>query len=765
MDPSASHEQLLRRRVRVEGIVQGVGFRPFVYRLATDLGLAGFVLNDADGVLVEVEGTPTGIDSFVRRLEREAPPLSKITRVDSAVIQYLNESAFMIRPSRSDEEPLTLIPPDVAVCDDCLRELFDPRDRRYRYPFINCTNCGPRFTIVEGIPYDRPNTSMKRFTLCPECSREYHDPADRRFHAQPNACPVCGPRLTLKSGAETIPSDDPIADCVELLRSGRIVAIRGVGGFHLAVDADNEGAVAELRRRKGRAEKPLALMTADVDTVRRRCILSEYEESLLRHYRRPIVLLKRKPDNDIAEAVAPGNKYLGFMLAYSPLHHLLLRDNFDALVMTSANYSEEPIAIVNDEALQRLRELADYFLLHDREILQRCDDSIMRYVSGAVRPIRRARGYVPEPVFISEPVKRPILACGGELKNTVALARGKTVFLSQHIGDLDNPSALEFFEHCIALHKSILGIEPDLIACDMHPEYLSAKWAKRQNLPVVEVQHHHAHLVSVMAENGVQEKTIGVILDGTGYGIDGTIWGGELLIGDAGDFSRYAWLDPVPMPGGASAISEPWRMGISYLRHTFGREFKLLDLPLIREMEPPKLDIIARMMEREINSPLTSSCGRLFDGVAAILGMRSKVSYEAQAAIELEMLATDAALSAISIGAPSGAGPLDIRPIIRHIADGVLTGRAKSELAAEFHVMLAELFVDAAVSARKETGVKIVGLSGGVYQNELFFARMLKRLESEGFRVLTHTQVPANDGGIALGQAVIADAKFRSAKM
>jgi hydrogenase maturation protein HypF len=747
-----------RRKIRVTGIVQGVGFRPFVYRLATELELGGYVLNDTDGVLLEVEGPASSVESFASRLDAEAPPLSRIVRVDSLHVETLGESTFVIRHSQDAERPLTLISPDVAVCDDCLRELFDPKDRRHRYPFINCTNCGPRFTIVEGIPYDRKNTSMKRFPLCPNCTQEYHDPTNRRFHAQPNACPVCGPKLTLARGGESISCSDPIEETVRFIKEGKIVAIRGVGGFHLAVDARNENAICELRRRKGRGEKPFALMAPDIESVQRHCLVSDDEARLLAHYRRPIVLLKRRPESDIAKAVAPNNRYLGFMLAYSPLHHLLLQENFDALVMTSANFSEEPIAIGNDEALERLEGIADYFLLHDREILQRCDDSIVRYVSGAVRSIRRARGYVPEPVFIAKPVKLPILACGGELKNTIALARDDTVFLSQHIGDLDNPSALTFFEHCIELLESILGISPELIACDMHPEYMSTKWAKRQNSPVVEIQHHHAHLVSVMAENNVNEKTIGIILDGTGYGTDGTIWGGELLVGDVRGFNRYAWLDPVPMPGGTAAIREPWRMAVSYLHHTYGEEFRSMGFPFVRQLENTQLDIITRMIERQINSPVTSSCGRFFDGVAALLGIRGTVSYEAQAAIELEMMATDAASSAITIGSVAGTGSLDIRPIIRHIVTGLLTGRSKAELAAEFHIMLAELFADAAVSARTETGVNVVGLSGGVYQNVMFFTRMLERLQSDGFRVITHTQVPTNDGGLALGQAVIADA-------
>ncbi len=654
---NASSAARRRQRIRVNGIVQGVGFRPFVFKLASQLNLAGFVGNDSEGVIIEIEGPGKSLDAFGRRLHDDAPPLSSIVRFHIEEIDVQGETGFSIRESRREPTTSTLISPDVAVCDDCLRELFDSKDRRYRYPFINCTNCGPRYTIVEQIPYDRPLTSMKRFPLCPECDREYNDPSDRRFHAQPNACPACGPRLFLYDNKGMVDSADPLREAVSRLRDGKIVAIRGVGGFHLAVDAHDESAIERLRLRKGRAEKPFALMAPDVESILKYCLVTDEEEKLLTHYRRPIVLLEKNDKCRLPDSIAPHNRYLGFMLPYSPHQHLLIRDNFDSLVMTSANLSEEPIAIGNDEAIARLKDIADYFLLHDREILQRCDDSIATVTNGYTHVIRRARGFVPAPVFIKRETSRSILACGGELKNTIALSRGNQVFLSQHIGDLDNPAAFNFFENSIEHLGRILEITPEAIAHDLHPEYLSTKWAVRQTLPVVGIQHHHAHLVSVMADNGVTEPTIGIILDGTGYGTDGTIWGGEVLIGDAGGFERHAWLEPVAMPGGTAAIMQPWRMAMSYLYHTYGSDFVDLGLPPCGKSDRKTLDMIVQMIDKEINSPMTSSCGRLFDGVSAMLGIRHEVNYEAQAAIELEMAACrDYQLPSVAFDAEKGIG-------------------------------------------------------------------------------------------------------------
>ncbi len=758
-------EATYRNRIRLNGIVQGVGFRPFVYRLARECGLSGFVNNNSDGVLIEIEGAPERLAAFRRRLRREAPPLARIVEMRFEEVEPQGQDGFTIRTSQRDSTPSTLISPDVSVCDDCLRELFDPADRRYRYPFINCTNCGPRYTIVKRIPYDRPFTSMSIFPMCEACAREYHDPANRRFHAQPNACPECGPRLRLYRGdGQEVETDDPLAETVRLLREGKIVAIKGLGGFHLAVDARNDGAVRELRRRKGRAEKPFALMAPDIDSVRKFCLVSREEAEILQDPVRPIVLLRARADSALAGSVAPGNRYLGFMLPYTPLHHLLLRDHFDALVMTSGNFSEEPIAIKNEEALQRLASLADYLLLHDREILQRCDDSIVRRAGSATRLVRRARGFVPGPVFLTKPTRLRVLACGAELKNTIALSRGDAVFLSQHIGDLDNPEALAFFQQSIAHLQRILEITPEAIAYDLHPEYLSSKWALRQEgLPKVAVQHHHAHLVSVMAENGVEAPAIGLILDGTGYGTDGTIWGGEVLVGDAHGFRRWAYLSPVPMPGGEAAIRQPWRMAVSYLVAAFGDDYARLSLPFLRNVVPRRLDMLRQMLEKGINSPLTSSCGRLFDGISALLGLRQEISYEAQAAIELEMHVDDSVGDFYTDALPQKvvSGALPVAPLVRAVVQDLERGEATGRIAARFHRTLAELFVLAARQARNETGIDTVALSGGVFQNVYFFEYLLHRLQDEAFAVLTHHHVPTNDGGLALGQVVIADKKLR----
>lgn len=753
---------LRREKIRVNGIVQGVGFRPFVYRLAKECQLGGYVNNNSDGVLIEVEGTSESLAQFHRRFREEAPPLSRIVDLTVEEIAPQGEVSFSIIASRRDSRPSTFISPDVSVCADCLAELFDPTNRRYRYPFINCTNCGPRYTIVQRIPYDRPNTSMRVFPMCPACEQEYHDPANRRFHAQPNACPQCGPQVTLRDRTgKRMDTDDPIGAAVALLQQGKILAIRGLGGFHLAVDAHNDEAVQELRRRKGRAEKPFALMAPNLASVEKFCFVSSRERELLQQQTRPIVLLKKRSQHDLALSVAPGHRYWGFMLPYTPLHYLLLRDNFEALVMTSGNYSEEPIAIGNEEALERLAPLADHLLLHNREILQRCDDSIVRFAANTPRLIRRSRGYVPAPVFLVKPTCRRVLACGGELKNTIALSRGNAVFFSQHIGDLDNPAALEFFENSVTHLQKILEIKPELIAHDLHPEYLSTKWALQQErLRRRGVQHHHAHLVSVMSENSIEEKTIGLILDGTGYGTDGTIWGGEVLIGDARSFERFAWLQPVALPGGEAAIRQPWRMALSYLFAAFGDRLFDLSLPFLRHLRHEQIAVILQMIEKKVNSPLTSSCGRLFDAVAALLDIRREVNYEAQAAIELEMMAdeTDQKIYTGAIPAKSTSGPIAVVPLIQKLVEDIRARTPKEGVAVRFHRTLGELFVEAARHAREVTSINRVGLSGGVYQNVFFFTNVVRRLQEEGFEVLTHRQVPTNDGGLALGQVVIADA-------
>ncbi|NNE45922.1 MAG: carbamoyltransferase HypF [Rhodothermales bacterium] len=746
-----------RRRLRVNGIVQGVGFRPFVFRLANHYDLSGFVNNDSRGVCIEIEGSSAAIAWFQQQLRVQAPPLSRIGEILDEDLVPIGETGFRIKSTERKTDTTTHIAPDGAVCDDCLSELFDPSDRRYLYPFINCTNCGPRYTIVRRIPYDRPNTSMDVFPLCEECEQEYRDPADRRFHAQPNACPVCGPRLALyDGGGEEIRGQDPVRSVAELLRRGNIVAIRGVGGFHLAADASNDHAVQRLRERKGRAEKPFAMMAPDVQAIRKHCAVDAMEESLLLHNSRPIVLLNRVDSCAISSSVAPQQRYLGFMLPYAPVHHLLLRNRFDALVMTSANHSEEPIAISNQEAIERLAGVADFFLTHDREILQRCDDSVVRVVRGKTRFHRRSRGQVPTSIELPGPCDSDILAVGGELKNTIALSRGRDVFLSQHVGDLDNPKAYTFFEDSIRHLASILEIKPNVIACDLHPEYLSTKWALTQDLPRLSVQHHHAHLASVMVENGVSSPTIGIILDGTGYGTDGTIWGGEVLVGDFSRFDRFAWLSPLPLPGGEVAIRQPWRLAIAALYLTFGKNGLEMPLPLLADLPPADVRLVATMIDRDVNSPACSSAGRLFDAVAALCNLRTTITYEAQAAIELEMTADGPPEDTYPFDAGAADGAIATRPLIAEIVADLTHGVSPSIVSSRFHSTLAQMFARTARAARDRTGINVVGLSGGVFQNVVLFNRLCERLLADGFDVLTHSRVPTNDGGLALGQAAIA---------
>ncbi len=747
-----------RKRLLINGLVQGVGFRPFVYQLAQRLQLHGFVRNQSEGVLIEVEGETEELRAFQSALVQEAPALSYIISIQTEDIAPSGEKGFTIDASTSHAVPSTFILPDIAVCDDCLAEMLDPGDRRYGYAFISCTQCGPRFTISHHLPYDRPNTTMAPFILCERCRREYKDPHDRRFHAQTNACVDCGPQLWLcDHQGHRLVTKDPIAQSISLLAQGKIIAVRGLGGFHLAVDARNNAAVQTLRQRKGRAEKPFAIMVRDLSVAETLCEINDAERKWLLHHTRPIVLLRKKNHADVAPAVAPNNAFLGIMLPYTPLHHLLLQ-KLDCLVMTSGNFSEEPIACGNEEALSRLAAMADYFLLHDREILQRCDDSIIRVIGDEPRLLRRARGFVPRPIFLNKPLQKPVLACGGELKNTIALSRGNAVFLSQHLGDLDNPLTLQHFEATIAYFKQLLQIEPEIIAHDLHPDYLATQWALRQkHKTLVAVQHHHAHLAAVLAENGFAGPAIGLILDGTGYGSDGTIWGGEVLIGQASGYRRFACLEPVAMPGSTAAIRQPWRMALSYLIHAYGEEYRKLDLPMLRTRDHK---IVHQMIAQKINSPLTSSCGRLFDGVAALLGLRDEVHFEAQAAIELEMLALDQNGNPLkeAIYPPTADGAIPIKPLIRALVEGLQNKVSATQLAADFHVTLAELFLKAIEAARQQTDIHCVALSGGVFQNSVFTPYMEEILRQADFSVLTHKLVPCNDGGIALGQIAVADA-------
>jgi hydrogenase maturation protein HypF len=751
----------VRKGLEVSGIVQGVGFRPYVYRLASELGLAGSIVNTSAGVTIEVEGPPRAVDAFLNRLPAELPPLARITGLAVHDLPCNHDREFAILASRVGEEARALISPDVAVCADCLREMFDPHDRRHLYPFINCTNCGPRFTIVRDIPYDRARTSMAVFAMCRACRREYDDPANRRFHAQPNACWDCGPRPELwDSGGHRVECSDPIGKAAALLRVGRIVAVKGLGGFHLAADATNTSAVATLRERKRRVGKPFAVMAPDLGTVEGFCSADDVSRALLLGPERPVVLMPKKPHIPIVDDVAPGLRELGVFLPYTPLHHLLFADGrFVGLVMTSGNVSEEPIAVGNQEAVDRLHELADFFLVHNRDILRRCDDSVVRASGGRVRQLRRSRGYVPVPVFLGDEMP-PVLAVGGELKNTICLTRGRHAFLSQHVGDLENLAAHQFFEEAVEHFQRVLEIEPRVIAYDLHPDYFSTRWALAQKgIDRVGVQHHHAHIASCMAESHLDGKVIGFALDGTGYGTDGKVWGGEVLIADYLNFERATHFAYVPMPGGTAAIQEPWRMAASYLAQHFGERFLDLPIPFVRQLDRRSVEVLLRMIERGVNSPLTSSCGRLFDAVAALAGIRQTVTYEAQAAIELEMaLAGPADDSAypLAVRAEGAEMLIDTQPLFEALVEDLRQGVSAGVISRRFHNGLVQVFSDLAELLRERTSLNRVCLSGGTFQNTYLLESLRARLEASRFEVFTHSEVPAGDGGLSLGQALVA---------
>jgi hydrogenase maturation protein HypF len=753
-------------RTRIKGIVQGVGFRPFIYNLARANGLKGFVSNTTEGVYIEVEGAPEFLDAFHGAILEEKPPLAHITSIDSVEQPLKAYLDFTIHKSEVQEHRRTLISPDVCVCDDCLKELFDPNDRRYGYPFINCTNCGPRYTIIMDIPYDRPFTAMKPFKMCAPCEAEYHDPADRRFHAQPDACWDCGPvvRLWDRTGREML-VDDPITETRSLLKKGNIIAIKGLGGFHLAVDATNNEAVKRLRQRKHREEKPLAIMSPSLEHIKKFARVSEAEASLLSSIQRPIVLLEKKLNPYIAEDVSPRNRNYGVMLPYTPLHYLLLHgDELLALVMTSGNISEEPIAIDNQEAFERLGKIADYFLNHNRDIYLRSDDSILRVIDSAPRQIRRSRGYVPIPTFLKRSLE-PILACGAEWKDTICLTREGQAFLSQHIGDLENLETLNFFEMTIAHLKRILEIEPKIIAYDLHPDYLSTQYALKQSSMIqIGIQHHHAHIVSAMAEHGLEEPVIGIALDGTGYGTDGQIWGGEVLVVEPHQFDRVGHFAYLSLPGGAAAIKKPWRMAVSALHEAFGDQFLKMDFAFLEDIPRDQLNVLIRMISQGVNSPLTSSCGRLFDSVAAIAGVRNHVAYEGQAAIELEAAAEGDVerVYPFEIQEKDGLQQFLTAPIIRSVVRDVNEGCSVALISATFHNTLVALFVEVCKRVGAWRGLRRVVLSGGCFQNARLLVHLTEALDTEGFEVYSQVEVPSNDGGIALGQAVAADAMYKA---
>lgn len=751
---------LAAKQISVKGIVQGVGFRPYIYQLADRHRLNGRVANTAAGVHIHVEGPPAAIEAFAAGISAEAPPLAQITDVSISDAPPEQLDTFTIVSSRNDTGKSALISPDVAICSDCLAEMRSPEDRRFRYPFINCTNCGPRYSIIDDVPYDRPQTAMRHFRMCARCQAEYDDPANRRFHAQPNACPVCGPHVRLLDGkGRTLPSADPVQAAIDLLKAGHIVAIKGLGGFHLAVDAENESAVVRLRQRKHREEKPLALMAADLEQVRRFARVDSEEAEVLSSPQRPILLLTKQGRHTIAPSVAPCNRYFGVMLPYAPLHFLLLENDFAALVMTSANLSEEPIVIANDEAVERLAGIADYFLVHNRDIRLRCDDSIVRKTAGATRFIRRARGYVPTPVFLSH-VPPPVLACGAELKSTICLTKEDRAFVSQHIGDLENLATYDAFRETIAHLQRILDIRPQAVACDLHPDYFSTRYAQEQkDLPILRVQHHHAHIVSGMAENHLDDRVIGLAFDGTGYGPDGTLWGGEVLLADKAGYERAAHFKPLAMPGGAAAIKAPWRMAVSYLYQAFGGRFRQLDIPFNAAIDQKQTDILLTMVQQGLNAPLTSSMGRLFDSVAALIGLRHTVAFEGQAAMELEMIAATEASGHYAVEwAEADSLQIPTAPIIQGVVADLERGYSAARISRRFHTTLVRLFTDLCGYLHRRTGLQQVVLSGGVFQNAILLRELSASLEKAGLTVYTHRLVPPNDGGIALGQAVAAGA-------
>lgn len=800
--PSPAIEAPTRQRICVQGIVQGVGFRPFVYSLAQNAGLAGFVRNDSRGVTIEVQGSPAALAEFEGILRQHPPPLARIDALSVQAIPPRHETAFVITPSASSSQRQTLIAPDVATCPDCLRELLDPADRRFGYPFINCTNCGPRFTIVQDVPYDRHNTTMRSFALCPACRAEYDDPADRRFHAQPNACPACGPRVGIRYqvsgiGEElSVSSEQTIQQAAGWLAAGQVVAVKGLGGYHLACDALNPAAVAALRQRKQREAKPFALMAPDVATVEGICAVSPAEAALLRSRRRPIVLLAQRPAATSAaasalppeslQAIAPGVETLGVMLPYTPLHTLLLHEFTQQveqrmgpkrpalLVMTSGNRSDEPIAYRDGDAEARLAEIADGWLLHDRPIHMRCDDSVARVVAGEEQILRRARGYAPEPIRLARPFPVPILAVGGHLKNTFCLGKGAQAFLSHHIGDLENLETLTSFREGIEHFQRLFDVTPQAVAHDLHPDYLATQHALALGLPhTISVQHHHAHMASVLAEHGLTGPVIGVAADGSGYGTDGAVWGCEVLAADLRDFRRLGHLAYVPLPGGAQAIRQPWRMAAAYLQQSFGDDFLALEIPFMQALDRQKWRPLAQMIQRGLNSPPTSSLGRLFDAVAALLGVgpipQAVIQYEGQAAVELERLASsapapDAGPYPFAFRGTDDSQPwqMDVLPALRAIVADVQRSVPPAQIGRLFHATVAHLLTAACVQARQQTGLTDVALSGGVFQNRLLLEQMLALLAEQNFRVFINRRVPPNDGGLSLGQAAVAAEQLSS---
>jgi hydrogenase maturation protein HypF len=760
-----------RARVRVHGTVQGVGFRPYVFRLANELGLAGYVLNDAEGVLLELEGGTAAIKDFLSRLAPEAPPLAVLERVESEQLEPAGTSGFLILESERGQLANAAVTPDTATCPDCLAELFDPADRRCRYPFINCTNCGPRFTIVRGVPYDRPLTTMAGFQMCDACRAEYEDPRDRRFHAQPNACPQCGPQLALidaGDGALLAERDGALAGAVEALIGGAIVAVKGIGGYHLACRCDDERAVSRLRARKHREDKPFALMCADTEHAAALLELGRPERMLIGSTARPIVLARRRFEAPVAPSVAPGAPELGVMLPYSPLHHLLLAGLGTALVVTSGNVSDEPIAYRDEDASARLAGIADLLLIHDRPIETRTDDSVVRVLRASGKPrtafVRRSRGYVPASLPLpGVGARRPLLACGAELKNTFCVAKAKHAWVSHHVGDLENYETLASFSEGVAHFQELFAVTPEVVAHDLHPDYLSTRYAlELEGVELVGVQHHHAHLAACLAEHGELGKAIGAIYDGTGYGTDGTIWGGELLYGDLGGFERIGHLRAVRLPGGAAAIRQPWRMACTWLAE-MGEPEATPEIPasLAAHVDPRRWRQVRELVRTGVASPVTSSVGRLFDAVAALCGIRAEINYEGQAAIELEACCDPSERGAYPLPVVAAGGVLVIDPLeaLAALVADLSGGAAVPAVAARFHAAVAAATVAACARAASERGTETVVLSGGVFLNRRLLEATLDGLRAEGLRALTPERLPVNDGGISYGQAAVAAAR------
>jgi hydrogenase maturation protein HypF len=762
------------RRITVAGTVQGVGFRPFVFRLAHELGVRGRVRNDAGGVTIDAFGPAAVLDDFAARLRSERPPAAVVEDLRSVPIAAEAVPGFEIVESGGSAERRTAIPPDLATCDDCRREIGDPADRRHRYPFTNCTSCGPRFTIALGAPYDRPATTMAPFAMCPACAREYEDPRDRRFHAQPNACPACGPKVALRDpqGAP-IASDDPIAALGRALAAGRIAAVKGIGGYHLACDATSPAAVRLLRERKHREEKPLAVMVRDLGAARALAALAPAEEALLSSVERPIVLCRRRPGAALAPEIAPDSPLVGLMLPYAPLHHLLLEAAGVPLVMTSGNLSEEPIAFEDDDALRRLGGIADLFLVHDRAIASRCDDSVARVVAGKRLVLRRSRGFVPRPVRVSPRLRRPVLAVGAQLKNAFCLARGEEAVLGPHVGDLDGLETYAAFEAAIARLEGFLAVRPEVVACDLHPQYLSTRYARERaaalGVPLVAVQHHHAHAAALLAEHHLDGPVLALAWDGTGLGTDGAAWGGELLLAERGRCERLATFRPVALAGGDRAIREPWRIALAALLDAFGDEAPLERLPLFRSVDAKELGVVRRMLAAGVNAPLAHGAGRAFDAAGALALGRAVSRYEGQVAMALDNAAEPLRPRSTGSGQAStepypfdldtsGAiEQLDLRPLWRALASDVAAGAHAAVVSARFHAALVRAGAELVRRAAARTGARAVALTGGCFQNARLAEGVVSDL-SRSFEVYTHVEVPPGDGGIALGQAIVADA-------